>query len=389
MKIAHIHFYVEDANASRDWFVNCMGFQALASSTSRHTHTSVLKSGTIYIVLSSPLTSASPVAQFLRLHPPGVADIAFVVSDLEGLMERAVAKGVKVLQPVEQQPIAQGGWKWAKIAAWGSLSHTLIEGRFADVPTLVSVGDRISNIPLLPEFPDSDVTTEFFSPTHSCELSAKDLQLTIANAGFFSGIDHVVLNVGTGELERALSWYEDVLGFRRKQAFTIQTDRSGLHSQVMIHPDSGVQFPINEPASANSQIQEFLDVNQGAGVQHIALHTPRIVQAIAQLRHLGLSFLPIPQSYYTQLQLNHPNLPLLVAELEEIAAQQILVDWHGESPQALLLQTFTQPIFQEPTFFFELIERRQEAQGFGEGNFRALFEAIEREQMKRGSLGMK
>ena len=389
MKIAHIHFYVEDANASRDWFVNHMGFQALASSTSRHTHTTIVKSGIIYIVLSSPLTSESPVAQFLRLHPPGVADVAFVVSDLEGVMKKAVAKGVKVLHSVEQQPIAQGGWKWAKIGAWGSLSHTLIEGRFADVPTLVSVGDRIINIPLLPEISDLNITTEIGTPTQSCELSAKDLRFAIANSGFFSGIDHVVLNVGTGELEQALTWYEDVLGFQRKQAFKIQTDRSGLHSQVMIHPDSGVQLPINEPASTNSQIQEFLDVNQGPGVQHIALHTPRIVQAIAQLRHLGLSFLPIPQSYYTQLKLNHPGLPLLVAELEEIAAQQILVDWRKESSQALLLQTFTQPIFKEPTFFFELIERRQEAQGFGEGNFRALFEAIEREQMKRGSLGMK
>jgi len=389
MKIAHIHFYVEDANASRDWFVNHMGFQALASGTSRQTLTTVVKSGTIYIVLSSPLTPTSPVGQFLRLHPPGVADIAFVVSDLESVIERAVANGVKVLQPVQQQPIAQGGYKWAKIAAWGSLSHTLIEGRFADALTLVSVGDRICNIPLLPEFFDSDVTTDFFSPTQSCELSASNLRLAIADSGFFSAIDHVVLNVSAGDLEQALSWYEDVLGFRRKQAFTIQTDRSGLHSQVMIHPDTGVQFPINEPASVNSQIQEFLNVNQGPGVQHIALHTPRIVQAIAQLRHLGLSFLPMPKSYYTQLQLNHPNLPLLVAELEEIAAQEILVDWHDDSPKALLLQTFTQPIFKEPTFFFELIERRQEAQGFGEGNFRALFEAIEREQMKRGSLGMK
>lgn len=389
MKIAHIHFYVEDANASRDWFVNHMGFQALASNTSPHTHTTVVKSGTIYIVLSSPLTSASPVAQFLLIHPPGVADISFVVSDLEGVMERAVAKGVKVLQPVQQQPIAQGRWKWAKISAWGSLSHTLIEGRFADALRLVSVGDRICNIPLLSEFSDSDVTTDFFSPTQSCELSASNLRLAIADSGFFSAIDHVVLNVSAGDLERALSWYEDVLGFRRKQAFTIQTDRSGLHSQVMIHPDTGVQFPINEPASVNSQIQEFLNVNQGPGVQHIALHTPRIVQAIARLRHLGLSFLPMPKSYYTQLQLNHPNLPLLVAELEEIAVQEILVDWHDNSTQALLLQTFTQPIFKEPTFFFELIERRQEAQGFGEGNFRALFEAIEREQMKRGSLGIK
>jgi 4-hydroxyphenylpyruvate dioxygenase len=382
-----------------------MGFQALASGTSRHTHTSVVKSGTIYIVLSSPLTSASPVAHFLSLHPPGVADIAFVVSDLEGVMERAALNGAKVLLPIQQQLLDRGGWKWAKIAAWGSLSHTLIERNFTAGARLVSdcnasapanpspnwlgSSDRISNLPLLPEFADSEVTPEFFSPTQSSELSASDLRLAIADSELFSSIDHVVLNVAAGELEKALKWYEDVLGFQRKQTFTIQTERSGLHSQVMIHPASGVQFPINEPTSPNSQIQEFLDINRGSGIQHIALHAPRIVQAIARLRHLGLSFLSIPPSYYTQLQLNQPGIPLSTAELEEIAAQQILVDWQDEVPQALLLQTFTQPIFKQPTFFFELIERRQEAQGFGEGNFRALFEAIEREQLKRGSLGLK
>jgi 4-hydroxyphenylpyruvate dioxygenase len=195
-----------------------------------------------------------------------------------------------------------------------------------------------------------------------------------------------VLNVATGDLERALRWYEDVLGFQRQQTFMIQTDQSGLRSQVLVHPISGVQFPINEPTSANSQIQEFLDVNQGSGIQHIALQTPQIVKAIAQLRNLGLSFLPIPPTYYTQLRLSHPKLPLSASEFEEITAQQILVDWQDKSTNALLLQTFTQPIFEQPTFFFELIERRQGAQGFGEGNFRALFEAIEREQLKRGSL---
>ncbi len=404
MKIDHIHFYVKNAKASSDWFVRFMGFQVLASATSRHTQTIVIKSGVLNIVLSSPLTSASPVAQFLSQHPPGVADIAFVVSDLDGVIEKAMASGATVLQPVQQQALVHGGWKWAKIAAWGSLSHTLIEGSFAatlpftsarDSSVSVQAGqssdsllfhDRISNLPLLPEFCDSDATTEFFTPTQSSELSASDLRLAIADSELFNGIDHIVLNVAAGELERALSWYENILGFQRQQTFTIQTERSGLYSQVMVHPNSGVQFPINEPTSANSQIQEFLNVNQGPGIQHIALRTPRIVQAIARLRHLGLSFLPIPQSYYTQLHLNPSRLPLSTAELEEIAAQQILVDWQEKAPQSLLLQTFTQPIFKEPTFFFELIERRQEAQGFGEGNFRALFEAIEREQMKRGSL---
>ena len=405
MKIDHIHFYVEDASSSRDWFINHMGFQALASGASRHTRTTVVRSGAVYIVFSSPLTSASPVAQFLRLHPPGVADIAFVVSDLESVVKRAVVNGAKVLQPIQQQQLAQGSWKCAKIAAWGSLTHTLIEslgGSYAvDTPSYADTlakrevvplacstyTSRSSNTPVLPIFSESEVTLESFSPIQFSERSSTKFRVPSSNSGIFTSIDHVVLNVAAGDLEKALSWYEEVLGFQRQQRFMIQTDQSGLRSQVMVHPTSGVQFPINEPTSANSQIQEFLDVNQGPGVQHIALQTPRIVEAIAQLRHLGLSFLPIPPSYYTQLQNRYHGLPLSIAELEEIAAQEILVDWHNESPQALLLQTFTQPIFEKPTFFFELIERRQEAQGFGEGNFRALFEAIEREQLKRGSLG--
>jgi 4-hydroxyphenylpyruvate dioxygenase len=207
-----------------------------------------------------------------------------------------------------------------------------------------------------------------------------------SHSRLFTGIDHVVLNVAVGDLEQALSWYEAVLGFQRQQTYTIETDRSGLRSQVMVHPDSGVQFPINEPTSPNSQIQEFLEINQGAGIQHIALQTPKIVEAIAKLRTLGLSFLAIPSAYYSQLSTSSQQLPLSPAELTEIAQQEILVDWQNDGSQALLLQTFTQPIFEQPTFFFELIERRQQAQGFGEGNFRALFEAIEREQLKRGSL---
>jgi 4-hydroxyphenylpyruvate dioxygenase len=294
-----------------------------------------------------------------------------MVSDLESVMEKARAKGTKVLHPIQQQPLTQGGRKWAKIAAWGSLTHTLSE--YIDPDAERFVGD-------FPAFPCLRI------PVSSSRTSPGSRHLA-SNCELFSGIDHVVLNVAAGDLERALNWYEVVLGFQRQQTFAIQTDRSGLRSQVMIHPDSGVKFPINEPASANSQIQEFLDVNRGAGIQHIALQTPDLVNAIARLRALGLSFLPVPATYYTQLQQRQPKLHLSATELAQIAAQQILVDWQDSSPEALLLQIFTQPIFKEPTFFFELIERRYEAQGFGEGNFRALFEAIEREQYKRGSLG--
>lgn len=376
MNIDYIHFYVKDARACCHWFVNYMGFRVLATAVSNHTYTIALKSGAVSLILSSPLTSVSPVAQFLRLHPPGVADIAFVVSDLEGVMEKAVAYGAKVLQPLQPQPLAQGGGKWGKIAAWGSLSHTLRE-------TTVFQGD-MSNFSLVSTLFEGESSTEGFTQRQS-STGKWPGELT-ANCELFADIDHAVLNVPSGNLEQALSWYEKILGFRRQQQFMIQTGQSGLHSQVLVHPASGVKLPINEPTSANSQIQEFLHFNRGAGVQHIALLTPRIVKAIAQLRTLGLSFLPIPPSYYSQLQQNLEELPLSTTELEEIAAQQILVDWQEEASTALLLQIFTQPIFPEPTFFFELIERRQDAQGFGEGNFRALFEAIEREQMKRGTL---
>lgn len=368
MNIYYIHFYVEDAKSSHDWFVNYMGFQSFACGSSPDTFTTVVKSGDVCFVVSSPLNSDSPVAQYLRLHPPGVADLAFVVSDVEDVMERAIANGAKVLQPIQERQFTQGHCKWGTIAAWGSLKHTIIE--------------ITGTTPPLPSFSTFSASDAQLQGTTPGELSL-DLGF---NSGFFTEIDHVVLNVAEGDLEKALCWYEDVLGFQRQKTFTIQTHYSGLRSQVMVHPTSGVQFPINEPASVHSQIQEFLEVNRGPGIQHIALGTPEIVQAIAHLRQLGLSFLPIPTSYYTQLQ-NRPHwCQLSTAQLQEIAAQQILIDWQDNSPHALLLQTFTQPIFKEPTFFFELIERCQEAQGFGEGNFRALFEAIEREQMKRGSL---
>jgi 4-hydroxyphenylpyruvate dioxygenase len=359
MKIDCIHFYVEDAIASRDWFANALGFQVLAAGDRDRTRTVVAHSGAIRIALSSPLTSTSPVARYLDSHPPGIAEIAFAVPDLEAVMEKAVANDARVLQSVKSKKGDRGAWKWAKIAAWGALAHGLIE--------------RQGETPILPEFPELGLVDEAASQGGG-------------NCQFFTGIDHVVLNVATGELEKALCWYEKVLGFVRQQTFEIQTNRSALSSQVMVHPVSGIQFPINEPASANSQIQEFLDANRGPGIQHIALQTPQIVRAVAQLRQRGLSFLAIPQTYYTLLQQRFGELQLSPAEFEEIAAREILVDWQEDSPQSLLLQIFTQPIFPEPTFFFELIERRQNARGFGEGNFRALFEAIEREQVKRGSL---
>lgn len=365
MKIDHVHFYVEDAKIWRDWFVSHLGFQAVTDDfippnltksnlgESFDSYTEIVKSGEVCFLLSSPLLPTSPVAEFLRLHPPGVADVAFAVEDVEKAMADASSHNAKILQPIQKHEQGDQYLKWSKIAAWGSLTHTLIErGHLGE-------GTR-------------DKGTR--------EALRQGNKATSPTA-----IDHIVLNVAAGDLEDAVAWYENVLDFQPQQAFKIKTDRSALYSRVMLSRNGNIQIPINEPASPNSQIQEFLDVNRGAGIQHIALQTPNLVQAIAQFRHNGLSLLPVPNTYYSQLK-QREKLPLSLLELEAIALQEILVDWKEDNLKGLLLQIFTQPIFGEPTFFFEFIERRSQAQGFGEGNFRALFEAIEKEQIKRGSL---
>ncbi|BCL38863.1 4-hydroxyphenylpyruvate dioxygenase [Nostoc sp. MS1] len=343
MKIDHVHFYVEDAKVWRNWFLNYLGFTAVSSNVSSlHTCTEVVKSGDVCFLLSSPLLPTSPVAEFLRQHPPGVADVAFAVDDVEDAIAHAQAQGATILQSIKERQIGNITRKCGKIAAWGGLTHTLIEK--------LSTDSQINSSP-----------------------------------NYITAIDHIVLNVAVGELKRAVAWYENILDLQPRQSFKIQTDRSALYSQVMVSRDGSVQLPINEPASNNSQIQEFLDFNKGPGIQHIALQTQNIVSAIAQFRHRGLPLLSVPPTYYSQLK-QRLTLPLSSTEIDAIAQQEILVDWQKDHQKAVLLQIFTQPIFAQPTFFLEFIERRSQAQGFGEGNFRALFEAIESEQMKRGTI---
>ncbi|MBD6615534.1 4-hydroxyphenylpyruvate dioxygenase [Komarekiella sp. 'clone 1'] len=362
MKIDHVHFYVEDAKVWRDWFVHHLGFEAVADSISSfHTCTEVVKSGVVCFLLSSPLLPTSPVAEFLRQHPPGVADVAFIVEDVEAAIAIAQAHDAEVIQPIQEHQEGDMSLKWGKIAAWGGLNHTLIERHF--------------------------LKREEWENTKLEEISKQ----VLLSPSPITAIDHIVLNVAAGDLERAVAWYEKILDFQPQQVFKIKTDRSALHSRVMVSRNGSVQMPINEPASSNSQIQEFLDVNRGPGIQHIALRTPNLISAIAQFRADGLSLLSVPNSYYSRLK-QRRGLPLSHREIEAIAQQEILVDWQEDAPvevrnaAPLLLQIFTQPIFDEPTFFFEFIERRSQAQGFGEGNFRALFEAIESEQIKRGTL---
>ena len=346
MNIDHVHFYVEDAPFWRDWFIQVLGFQSVLSEASsradRHTQREVVKSGAVCFWLSSALTGQSPVADYLQQHPPGIVDVAFQVNDMATAIARAVNANATIIQSSDQAGSCQ-------IVGWGNLRHTLV-----DVPSTVE---------------------------------------GIKEKSAITGIDHIVLNVAKGELELAIVFYEQVFGFQRQQSFAIRTNRSALCSQVLTHPDGTIKLPINEPATEGSQIQEFLDLNGGAGIQHLALRTEGIIEAIAHFRQQGLSFLQVPLSYYEQLR-QRDGFQLTEEEWRAIASQEVLVDWETNQSPALLLQAFTQPIFSQPTFFFELIERRRywvgatekTAQGFGEANFQALFEAIEREQIKRGSL---
>ena len=357
MKIDYIHFYLDDALVWRDWFINSLNFQSINDPLIPQiqldnifdTHTEVVRSGSVCFLLSSSISCKSPVAQFLQKHPLGIADVAFGVENLEVAIAKAKAGGAKVLQPINYKSEGKEYIKWSKIAAWGGLNHTLIErGSLTGV-------EQTSFLPV------------------------------VSNDFYYSAIDHIVLNVPSGYLEHAVTWYEQVLDFQPQQTFNIQTQHSALHSRVMVSSDGKIQFPINEPASKNSQIQEFIDVNRGAGIQHVALRTNNLVENITQLTANGLSFLPISQNYYADIQ-ELPGFPLSPEELQAVSEQQILVDWNQEHPNKLLLQIFTQPIFGEPTFFFEFIERRCKAKGFGEGNFRALFKIMEQEQIKRASI---
>ncbi|WP_071517439.1 4-hydroxyphenylpyruvate dioxygenase [Geitlerinema sp. PCC 9228] len=369
MDIGYVHFYVKDAVFWRQWFQRRMAWRWLDSIANQYTHTELLHSGAVFVVFSMPKTQASSIFRSLQQFPPGVADVAFQVRDLDALLAKAVAAGARLLQPQQ----SSGGWKWAKLAGWGRLTHTVMErlSRPEKSVQWVEDGDRLQ------PFVDREA------------ISDRDFQEISIEA-----IDHAVLNVPVGELQAAVDWYCEIFGFQPRQNFNIRTQKSGLSSQVLTHPLGNVQLPVNEPTSANSQIQEFLNYNRGAGIQHIALKSNNILASVAQMRRNGISFLSVPDSYYEQLKAGCDGL-ISPQEFARIQEQEILVDWkqdeiaianqnYREIP--LLLQTFTKPIFEEPTFFFEVIERRSQARGFGEGNFKALFEAIEREQQKRGTI---
>ena len=344
MKIDRVCFYVVDAAKTSNWLIHHLGFQLIKTYQNDHTYTQEIVNSGIYFVISSPLNNCSPVAHYLKKHPEGIVDVSFCLSNIEFILEQAVKLGVKILQPLHQQH----NIKYAQIAGWDSIKHTLIE-----YSTNVSGQNSLSN---------------------QVALKTSQSQLSLIN------IDHIVLNVAQGELNPAVAYYRALFDFKIQQRFQIQTPKSGLYSEALVDSSGQVQFNINEPTSANSQIQEFIDLNHGAGIQHLALRSHNIIETVTKMRNLGVEFLPIPPAYYTNLQqrLKRNNISIDHSEFQNISQQGILIDWDKYQPKSLLKQIFTQPILEKPTFFLEIIERKHNAQGFGEGNFQALFEAVER-----------
>ncbi|BAZ43229.1 4-hydroxyphenylpyruvate dioxygenase [Chondrocystis sp. NIES-4102] len=351
MKIDHVHFYTRNAATTKDWFIDNIGFKAQGKSINQHTHTEVIALNSVFLVFSSPLSLISPVAQYLNSHPSGVVDIAFRVDNLQTIINKANDLGVEVLHPPKINQ--QFNYKYAKVLGWNSLQHTLIETTTAE--------------PLLYYLPE--ITIDPYQAKSNLATNITD-------------IDHIVLNVRQGSLQTAVARYQALFDFKIQQSFKIKTSNSGLSSEALVDQEGEVQFNINEPTTANSQIQEFIDYNHGSGIQHLALRSHDLIADIAQIRQHELNFLTIPPTYYQQLE---RLCSLTVTELQAIARQQILIDSDQTNPQSLLMQIFTQPIFEQPTFFLEFIERRQAATGFGQGNFQSLFAAVEREQIKRGN----
>jgi 4-hydroxyphenylpyruvate dioxygenase len=350
----YVEFYVGNAKQTMHYFTKAFGFKAVAyaglETGSRDKVSYVLKQNHITFVISGTLTPESPLAEFVKLHGDGVKDVALRVEDCEKAFKEAVSRGAKpVMEPTEYTD-EFGTVKKATVATYGDNVHSFIER-------------KNYNGPFFPGY------VAYESPVQG------------ESTGLV-GIDHIVGNVEN--MEEWVSYYEKVFGFSVLRHFddeSISTEYSALMSKVMQSGTGRIKFPINEPAEGKrkSQIQEYLEFYHGAGVQHLALLTNDIVDTITKLRANGVDFLYVPDTYYEDLKERVGNIE---EDIEQLKKLNILVDRDDEG---YLLQLFSKPIVDRPTLFIEIIQRKG-ARGFGEGNFKALFESLEREQERRGNL---
>jgi 4-hydroxyphenylpyruvate dioxygenase len=359
-RIDHVKLFVGNARQSAYFYRNAFGFDVVAyaglETRVKHEAGYVLRQGQITFVLVSPLSGEHPESQRLVRHGDGVMDIALDVPDVQETYRKATARGADGVTPPTLLEDEYGVYEYATIRAYGDTTHTFVNrDRYRGV---FSPG-------YLPIDPDR------YSPG-----TARPVGLKV--------IDHIVGNVEEGKMNDWVEFYKRVLGFEQLVHFDdkdISTEYSALMSKVVQNGTGRIKFPINEPAQGRrkSQIDEYLQFHGGPGVQHIALATGDIIETVRAMRHNDVSFLRVPQSYYDMLP---ERVGTIDEDVNELAELGILVDRDDEG---YMLQIFTKPVADRPTLFFEVIERHG-SRSFGKGNFKALFEAIEREQAKRGTL---
>jgi 4-hydroxyphenylpyruvate dioxygenase len=356
--IDHFEFWVGNAKQAAHYFRTLWGFTPVAYAgleTGIRDRTSwVLRRNDITFVVTGALGPDSEIAEHVHEHGDGVKDIAFLVDDAASSFAETTKRGARAaLEPVELDGGEDGVLRRSAVYTYGSVRHSFVDR--SDYHGVFAPGFRKVKKPA---------------------AAAQGMDLL--------EIDHAVGNVALGDMNRFVDFYRDVFGFAQLIHYddkVIHTEYSALMSKVMTNGNGRVKFPINEPATGKkkSQIQEFLDYYGEAGTQHIALRTEDIVATVRRLRELGVEFLGMPHAYYEQLGDRVGDVGVPIDTLEELGIEA------DRDEEGYLLQIFTRPIQDRPTFFFEIIERHG-SRGFGVGNFKALFEAIEIEQARRGNL---
>jgi len=352
--IHHVEIWAGNAKQSAYFYRKAYGMSQLAyaglETGQRDRASYLLGQNDIRLVITSPLDEGGPVSEHIARHGDGVRDIAFAVEDVDAAFALAVERGARPAVEPRDERDANGAVRRAAIHTYGDTLHSFVDARGYHGP-------------FLPGFAEQRVEEP------GCGLVL---------------VDHIVGNVELGKMNEWADWYRRVFGFHRYITFDdkdISTEYSALQSVVMSDDDHVVKFPINEPAEGKrrSQIQEYLDFYKTAGAQHIALLTNDIIATVTRMKEQGVEFLEAPAAYYETVLDRVGPIDEPLSRLQPLG---VLID---RDESGYLLQIFTRPVQDRPTLFYEVIQRKG-ARGFGKGNFKALFEAIEAEQARRGNL---
>jgi len=352
----YIEFYVGNAKQSAYYYQSAFGYELVAyaglETGVKDRASYVLQQGKVRLVLTTSFDPNSAISEHVRKHGDGVKVLALWVGDAEKSFNETTKRGAKAVSKPEVIKDEHGEVKVSSIATYGETIHTFVERK--------------------------NYKGVFLPGYKKAESKVKSVSVGLKY------VDHCVGNVGWGEMNQWVKFYEDVMGFKLLITFDdedISTEYSALMSKVVSNGNGYVKFPINEPAEGKkkSQIEEYLDFYKSPGVQHIAIATDNIIHTVTELRRRGVEFLEVPKSYYDDL---FERVGKIEEDISKIRDLNILVD---RDEEGYLLQLFTKPVEDRPTLFYEIIQRRG-AKSFGKGNFKALFEAIEREQERRGTL---